>query len=62
MAAVACLKHNRELKALYDRKISQGKAAKQALIVVARKLLATVYSLLRYHTPYDPRRLSIAST
>jgi len=61
MAAVACLKHNPEMKAVYDRKKSQGKAAKQALIVVARKLLATVYSLLRYQTTYNPLRLSIAA-
>lgn len=62
MAAVACLKHNPELKALYYRKVSQGKATKQALIVVARKLLATVYSLLRYQTTYDPLRLLVTAT
>jgi transposase len=59
MAAVAALKHNPELRSLYHRKISQGKAPKQALIVVARKLLTVVYSLLRYNTDYDPRRLSL---
>lgn len=62
MAAVASLKHNPEMKAVYDRKKSQGKAAKQALIVVSRKLLATVYSLLRYQTTYNPLRLGIAAT
>jgi transposase len=60
MAAVASLKHNREMKSIYDRKVSQGKAPKQALIVVARKLLATVYSLLRYQTAYEPGRLCLA--
>lgn len=62
MASVACLKHNAELRALYHRKLSQGKAPKQALIVVARKLLAIVYSLLRYQTTYNPLRLSVAAT
>lgn len=62
MASVASLKHNRHLKTIYDRKVSQGKAPKQALIVVARKLLATVYSLLRYQTEYDPLRLAIPAT
>lgn len=57
MASVAALKHNPDLRALYHRKISQGKAPKQALIVVARKLLAIVYSLLRYQTDYDSHRL-----
>lgn len=61
MAAVASLKHNKFMKAIYDRKISQGKAPKQALIVVARKLLATVYSLLRYQTEYNPLRLAVAN-
>jgi transposase len=59
MAAVAALKHNPELRSLYHRKISQGKAPKQAIIVVARKLLTVVYSLLRYNTDYDPRRLAL---
>lgn len=61
MASVACLKHNPGLKTLYDKKVSQGKAPKQALIVVARKLLATVYSLLRYQTEYNPLRLAVAN-
>jgi len=59
MASVAALKHNPELRSIYHRKVSQGKAPKQALIVVARKLLTIVYSLLRYKTDYDPRRLSL---
>ncbi len=62
MASVAALKHNPDLRALYHRKISQGKAPKQALIVVARKLLTLVYSLLRYQTNYDPRRLFLQPT
>lgn len=61
MAAVASLKHNREMKSIYNRKVSQGKAPKQALIVVARKLLATVYSLLRYQTTYQPGRFCLAT-
>ncbi len=52
MAPVAALKHNPELRGLYHRKRSQGKAPKQALIVVARKLLTIVYSLLRYQKRY----------
>lgn len=61
MAAVASLKHNKFMKTIYDRKVSQGKAPKQALIVVSRKLLATVYSLLKYQTEYNPLRLSVAN-
>lgn len=61
MASVAALKHNPELRGLYHRKLSQGKAPKQALIVVARKLLTIVYSLLRYQTEYNPSRLFLAA-
>jgi len=39
MSAVACLKHNPEFKALYDRKVSQGKTAKQSLVYVAKNWL-----------------------
>lgn len=60
MAAVASLKHNPLLRELYLRKLSQGKHAKQAIICVARKLLAIIYSLLRYQTTYNPVRLNLA--
>lgn len=57
MAAVACLKHNREFKALYARKISQGKSAKQALIYVAKKLAHLCLSMLKSGETYDPARV-----
>jgi len=38
MVSVACIKHNRELRSLYLKKISQGKEAKQALVCVGKKL------------------------
>lgn len=57
MAAVACLKHNREFKALYARKISQGKSAKQALIYVAKKLAHLCLSMLKSGESYNPARV-----
>ncbi|MFA5361637.1 MAG: IS110 family transposase [Candidatus Omnitrophota bacterium] len=57
MAAVACLKHNREFKALYNRKISQGKSAKQALIYVAKKLAHLCLSMLKSGESYNPARV-----
>ena len=60
LAAVACVKHNPYLRKLYHQKVSQGKCAKQALIVVARKLLCIFYSMLKYNTEFDPIRLNLA--
>lgn len=57
MAAVACIKHNREFKALYARKISQGKSAKQALIYVAKKLAHLCLSMLKSGETYNPARV-----
>ena len=57
IAAVACLKHNKELKVLYDRKISQGKKPKQALVYVAKKLAHICLSMLKSGESYNPARV-----
>jgi len=57
MAAVACLKHNPELKTLYDRKVSQGKTGKQALVYVAKKLAHLCLSMLKSGEDYNPSRV-----
>jgi len=54
MAAVASLKHNKELRTLYHRKLSQGKTEKQALICVAKKLLQIMLAMLKSGEPYNP--------
>lgn len=59
LASVAGLKHNAYLKNLYHKKVSQGKAPKQALIVVARKLASIIYSMLKNDSTYDITRLAI---
>lgn len=59
MASVACLKHNKELRELYLKKISQGKAVKQALIVVARKLATIIFGMIRNNTTYTPSRVFV---
>lgn len=60
ISSVACLKHNSYLRNLYHKKISQGKAPKQALIVVAHKLASIMYSMLKNNAVYDVNRLVIA--
>lgn len=60
MAAVACLKHNPEMKSLYHKKISQGKTSKQALIAVAKKLAHLMLSMLKTGESYKPERVFVA--
>ena len=57
IAAVACIKHNKEFKTLYSKKISQGKTAKQALIYVAKKLAQLCLSMLKSGEFYNPTRV-----
>ncbi len=60
MASVASLIHNPYLKNVYKNKLSQGKSAKQALIVVSRKLACIMYSMLKNNVVYNPERVAIA--
>lgn len=60
LASVACIRHNVYLKNLYHKKVSQGKAPKQAIIVVARKLASIIYSMLKNDSAYDVNRLVVA--
>jgi len=53
-AAVACLVHNPELRAYYDKKCSEGKAKQVAIGAVANKLTRTIYGILRSGTKYLP--------
>ena len=52
LAAVACNLHNPALKALYDKKRSQGKHHLVAISVVMRKLVNIVYAVLKSGQPY----------
>jgi hypothetical protein len=60
LAAVNAVRRSAEWRTLYLRKKAQGKQAKQALIVVAVKLLHTIYAMLRDRRPYQPSRLLVA--
>jgi transposase len=51
MAAGASLRHNKEMRTLYHKKLSQGKTEKQALICVGKKLLQIALSLLKSGEP-----------
>jgi transposase len=61
MAAVASLKHNKEMRTLYHKKLSQGKTEKQALICVGKKLLQISLSLLKSGETYNPARVFVSN-
>jgi len=61
LAAVNAVRRSAEWRTIYLRKRAQGKKAKQALIVVAVKLLHTVYAMLKHRRPYTPSRLLVAA-
>ncbi len=60
LAAVNAVRRSAEWRTVYLRKRAQGKKAKQALIVVAVKLLHTAYAMLTHRQPYHPSRLLVA--
>jgi len=52
LAAVACNLHNPALRALYDKKRSQGKHHLVALTALMRKLINIIFSVLKSGQPY----------
>ncbi len=60
MAAVASLRHNKEMRTLYHKKLSQGKTEKQALICVGKKLLQIALSMLKSGEAYNPARVFVS--
>ncbi len=61
LAAVNAVRRSGEWRTIYLRKKAQGKTAKQALVVVAVKLLHAVYAMLKHRQPYNPSRLLVAA-
>ena len=49
---MAAVKHNRMLKAFYERLIAAGKEKMVALIAVARKLLTILNAIVRNGEPW----------
>jgi transposase len=58
MAAVSALKHNPELRRIYDHFVQNGKAKIAALGVLMRKLVHIAYGVLKNHQPYNPALVS----
>jgi len=60
LAAIAAVRHNDELRQIYHNYRSKGRAKKECLIIVARKLVAILFAIYKYNVPYDPNRVFVA--
>jgi transposase len=60
MAVLVAVRCRPEWRARYQRLLDRGRAKKEALTILARKLLQVIYHLLRTGASYDPTRLSPA--
>lgn len=57
LAAMAASRNAPEWKALYDALRQRGRPAIQALTILARRMLRTLYALYAHGGTYDPHRL-----
>lgn len=54
LAAESARRFDPNLKAFYDRKRSEGKPHRVAVVATARKLCHVIYAIMRDQVPYDP--------
>jgi len=59
MAAVGSVLHNPQLSKIFRDKISSGKSKKEALIIIAKKIAAIMYSITKHNKPYEAHRVFI---
>jgi transposase len=59
MAAISAMRFNPELRAFYTRLRTAGKAAKLAIIAVARKLLTIANAMVRDMKPWSPKKATV---
>jgi transposase len=60
LASIAAIRHNDEMRTIYMNYRSKGRAKKEAIIIVARKLLTIIYTIYIRNIPYDPQRVFVA--
>lgn len=60
MAALSCIRYNKDLKAFYERLKAKGKPSKVALVAVMRKLMTLLNSIMRRKTPWQENLQAIA--
>lgn len=54
MAAVVAIRHNPDVRALYERLRARGKSKMSALGAAMRKLVHIMFGVLKHQTPYRP--------
>jgi transposase len=59
MAAVGSVLHNPQLSKIFRDKISAGKSKKEALIIIAKKIAAIMYSITKHNKPYEAHRVFV---
>jgi transposase len=60
LASVAAVRHNSELKQIFRNQLALGRAKKEALIIIARKLAYIIWAIYNHNKPYDPARVFVA--
>jgi len=60
LAAQVARQHDPELKAFYEKKMSEGKHFRVAVVAVARKLCERVYAVVKRGTPYQIHDLGLS--
>jgi len=60
LASVAAIRHNSELKQIFRNQVASGRAKKEALIIVARKLAYIIWAIYNHNQPYNPTRVFVA--
>jgi transposase len=61
MSTLVAVRYNPVLTVFYTRLRAVGKAAKVALTACMRKLLTILNAMVKHHTPWQPKEVSIAS-
>jgi transposase len=60
MSAIVGIRHNRHVKALYERRLSKGKCKMAALGAAMRKIVHLCFGVLKNQTPYREKFASTA--
>lgn len=55
-AAWGMMMHSDECKAYYNHLRRQGRSYKEALIIIARKIISIIFTMLKTHAPFDPAK------
>ena len=54
MATLVATRHNRVIRAFYERLLARGKLKKVALMACLHKLLTILNAMFRHQTPWQP--------